>query len=369
VNGLRILLYTNVDSAHAGGVQAVVRSLACGLSRRGHRVSSGWAERSRPDRGRNAGWAEPFHVRQGSARWLHLPTAARLVLRLLRERPQIVNIHFASPSALYFIALAPWLGYRVVVTCHGSDILRPLPGDAPFLAQVIGGADAVTAVSEAIATQLADEGLAPESAPVVIANGVDTRFWHPGPPREASRGDPLLVAVGRLERVKGFDVLIRACAALGQRGCRARLVIVGEGSEQKALAQQAASLGLGGKVQFAGRRSPEEIRAYLHEADLFVLPSRSEGMPLSLLEAMATGTPVVAADVGGVAHTAGNIARLVPPDDPEALAEAVADLLGDPGARAALGERSRARAEAFSVIGAHDAYEALMRDLVRARRA
>ncbi len=369
MTGLRVLLYTNVDSAQAGGVQAVVRSLACGLVRRGHRVSSGWAERGLPDRRRNAGWAEPFHVRRNSARWLHLPTAARLILRLLRERPQIVNIHFASPSALYFVALAPWLGYRVVVTCHGSDILRPLPEDAPYLAQVIGGADAVTAVSDDIAAQLVDEGLAPRIAPVVIANGVDTHFWHPGPPRQAGDGDRLLVAVGRLERVKGFDVLIGACAALARRGCRARLVIIGEGSQHESLVQQVARLGVQDMVHFAGRRSPEDIRAYLHEADLFVLPSRSEGMPLALMEAMATGTPAVAADVGGVADTAGNGARLVPPDDPEALAEAVADLLGDPDARAALGKKARARAEAFSVAGAHDAYDALMRDLVRPRRA
>ena len=359
MSGVRILLYANVDAAEAGGVQAVMRSLAGRLAAQGHRVRVGWAERSAPSSG-DDGWAEAFHVRRGEGRWLHLPTLARLAVRLLRERPQVVNIHFASPSVRYFIALAPWLGFRVAVTCHGSDVLRPLPHDAPHLAAVLTGADAVTVVSEDIAARLAQDGIAPSRPPLVIANGVDTGFWAPPASRAAASALPHLVALGRLEPVKGFDILIEAAALLHANGTPVRLTIIGEGSEREALAAQAARLGVEQAVTFAGRLAPPAIRDLFQAADLFVLSSRSEGMPLALMEAMASGLPVVAADVGGVARTAGGAAMLVPPESPQALAEAIASLLGDESECALSGEKARARALAFSVEAGYAAYAALL---------
>lgn len=369
MSGLKILLYANVDSAHAGGVQSVVRSLRDHLAARGHAVSTGWAERSGAAAGAGAdGWSGQFPVRSGSPRWLHLPTAARLLARLLRERPQVVNIHYASPSTLYFTALARWLGFRVVVTCHGSDILRPLAADAPFLARIICRADAVTAVSPDIAARLPAKGPRPCRPAEVIANGVDTVFWHPAPQTCNGGSDPVLVSVGRLEPVKGFDLLIAACAMLEQRGCPVRLVLIGEGSQADALADQARQLGIAGRVTFAGRCAPTDIRAHFHAADLFVLPSRSEGMPLALLEAMASGLPAVAAKVGGVARTAAGSARLVPPENAADLAAAIADLVQDRDARKALGQQARKRARDFSVAQAHAAYEAVMCELARPKR-
>ncbi len=368
---MRILFYANVDAAEAGGVQGVVRSLAPALAARGHEVGTGWAERTGPAPAAGEdGWAEAFHVRRGG-RWLSLRAAARLVLRLVRERPQVVNIHYASPSSLYFLALAPLFGFKVVLTCHGSDVLRPLPGDLPYLAQVIGQAHAVTVVSEDIAARLAAIGIAPRNPPLVITNGVDTNFWHPPASRAAPDAQPTLVTVGRLEQVKGVDILIEACAILAARGTPVRLVLIGEGSQSDALGAQAARLGIAADVTFAGRLAPAAIRTQLHTADLFVLPSRSEGMPLALLEAMATGLPAVAADVGGVSRTAGEGALLVPPENPQALAEGIAQLIGDgsPDARADLERRSRERALAFRLSRSHDAYAALIADLGRPRRA
>lgn len=383
---MRVLLYANVDAAEAGGVQAVVRGLGARLAAQGHRVATGWAERSSPPpAGDDDGWAQAFYVRPGRSRWWHLPTLARLALRLVRERPQVVNIHFASPSARYFIALAPWFGFRVAVTCHGSDVLRPLPHDAPYLGRVIAGADAVTVVSEEIAARLAQDGHAPARPPAVIANGVDTDFWRPPPAscsvatappasvpsRAAVRALPHLVALGRLQAVKGFDLLLEAAAHLAAQGTRLKLTIIGEGSEGDALAARAERLGIGQTVTFAGRLHPPAIRELFHHADLFVLPSRSEGMPLAMMEAMASGLPVVAADVGGVARTAGGAAKLVPPERPEALAEAIGSLVGDDSEheRMLLREQARARARAFSVEAGHTAYAALLTDLARKRRA
>lgn len=360
---LRILVYANVERDEAGGAQAVVRSLCDHLRARGHRVSIGWSSASGGGKCDADEWAEQFPARIGKRRWLHLPTAVRLLARLLRERPDVVNIHFASPSARYFYLLAPLLGYRTVLTCHGSDVLRPLPQDAPQLAAIITGADAVTAVSHDIAAKI-DTELGPQRVRevTVIANGVDASFWHPAPP-DASEKRPAagrIVAIGRLEQVKGFDLLIEALARLRVAGTAVRLSLVGDGSQRAALEQQAQRAGVDDEVEFVGRLSREAVRARLHAADLFVLPSRSEGTPLALLEAMATGMACVAADVGGVARTAAGTAELVPAEDPDALAAAVEKLLNDSAARGALGRRARERALDFSIEHSHDTYAAVM---------
>lgn len=281
----------------------------------------------------------------------------------------MVHIHYAAPGSRYFHALAPWLGFRVAVTCHGSDILRPLAHDAPHLAQVIGEADAVTVVSQDLAARLDALGIAPRRGPEVIANGVDTGFWKPSASGAAAGAVPDLVAIGRLEPVKGFDLLIEACAMLAARGQATRLTIIGEGSQGEALAALATRLGIGEQITLAGRLPPPAIRDALHAAAAFVLPSRSEGMPLALMEALASGTPAIAADVGGVANTAGRAALLVSAENPEALANAIARLAGDERLRKGLRKRAQERARAFSVEAGHAAYEALLSEIARTRRS
>lgn len=363
---LKILLYANCDGASVGGVQSVVRGLAQFLEGRGHAVSTGWAECSAPEPERAPGWAEQFPVRKGASRWFHLPSGVRLVWRLLRERPQVVHVHYASPSARYFTMLARWLPFRVMLTCHGSDILRPLPEDADHLGVVLGEADCVTVVTPDIQSRLASDRLRGPDNCLLVPNGVDTDFWHPAPAPRAENAEPVLLAVGRLEPVKGLDLLIAACAALARSGRPVRLVIVGEGSQRAPLERQAQDAGLGDWVTFTGALPPAAIRAHLHASDLYVLPSRSEGMPLALLEAMATGTPAIAADVGGVARMAGGAVRLVRPEDPQDLAAAIAELSAKPALRRARGEAARARALEFSIANTNAAYEQAMLALVGA---
>lgn len=368
---LRILVYANVKRDEAGGAQAVVRSLRDHLSNQGHQVSTGWNSENEPGVHNACEWVEHFPVRVGQRRWLHLPTAIRLFVRLLRERPDVINIHFASASSRYFYALAPLLGYRTVLTCHGSDVLRPLPQDAPHLATIISGADVVTAVSQDIADRVCEsQGERHGRRVTVIANGVDTRFWHPVPqhPRETGLVTARIVAVGRLEQVKGYDLLIEALARLRTAGIATSLTLIGDGSQRAVLEKQTQVAGIDDRVVFTGPLPREQVRARLHEADLFVLPSRSEGTPLALLEAMATGTACLAAGVGGVPASAGKAVRLVPPEDPATLSAAIADLLTDPQARIALAERARTRALGFSIDETHRAYEALMLGLASAKR-
>jgi glycosyltransferase involved in cell wall biosynthesis len=363
---LRILVYANVERDEAGGAQAVVRSLRDYLRGRGHKVSSGWNSGIEGKVQNKGEWVGHFPIRQGQRRWLHIPTAARLATRLVRERPDVVNIHFASPSARYFHALAPLFGYQTVLTCHGSDVLRPLPQDAEHLPAIVTGADEVTAVSQDIAARLAENKDGETQLQVtVIPNGVDTRFWHPAahrPPAHHKTGGQI-IAIGRLEPVKGFDLLIDALARLRARGSQATLTLVGDGSQRAALEAQAHTAGIADSVVFAGQLPREEVRAKLHAADLFVLPSRSEGTPLALLEAMATGTACIATCVGGVPASVGEAAWLVSPEDAAALSTAIAHLLAEPKARSALGHAARERACKFSAEETHRAYETVMLNL------
>ncbi|MEQ5787967.1 glycosyltransferase family 4 protein [Erythrobacter sp. NFXS35] len=357
---LRILVYANVERDEAGGAQAVVRSLCDHLCARGHRVSLGWNSATGTGKRDTGEWVQHFPVRAGQKRWLHLPTALRLLARLLRERPEVVNIHFASAAARYFQLFAPWLRFRTVLTCHGSDVLRPLRQDEPHLPAILAGADVVTAVSQDIAARI---GAVRRGVSVaVIANGIDTDFWHPAMQTRPAKGSVTgrIVAVGRLERVKGFDLLIDALARLRTEGIEARLTLIGEGAERAALEQQVRAAQVADRVEFAGRLPREAVRARLQCADLFVLSSRSEGTPLALLEAMATGTACIATSVGGVPASAGTAVRLVAPENPAALSAAIAELLADRQARHAVANAARQRALAFDVGATHRAYEAIM---------
>jgi glycosyltransferase involved in cell wall biosynthesis len=148
---------------------------------------------------------------------------------------------------------------------------------------------------------------------------------------------PIVGAIGRLEEQKGFDVLLRSLADVPD----ATLAVVGDGTERKPLQALAGALGVGERVVWAGWTS--DPRAWLPAFDVFVLPSRFEGFPLALLEALLAECAVVASDVGSVAEAVRDreTGLLVPAEDPAALAAAVRQLLGDDGLRRQLGERGR----------------------------
>lgn len=167
---------------------------------------------------------------------------------------------------------------------------------------------------------------------------------------------PLLVSVGRLTPVKGFDVALRALALLPDAG----LVIVGEGEQRAVLGELAAPFS--DRVYFVGRQPQEKALRYLRAADLFVLSSHTEGLSHVLLEAIAVGTPAVATRVGGNPEilTDGLNGLLVPSDDPPALAAAVRRLLDDPALAAALAEAGRQRSAYFSWDAVVDRTEALL---------
>ncbi|MCA2214077.1 glycosyltransferase [Jidongwangia harbinensis] len=162
-------------------------------------------------------------------------------------------------------------------------------------------------------------------------------------------GPPTLVSVGSLEQpYKGVDTLLRALARLHATGTPARLVHVGDGRCRPGLERLAADLGLGGQVHFAGMLpAGEPVRRHLDAADLFVMPSRTEGLPRALIEAMARGLPAVGTTAGGIPELLPP-GDLVPPGDDAALAWVVAGHLTSPRRAAAASARNLARARDFA---------------------
>ena len=187
----------------------------------------------------------------------------------------------------------------------------------------------------------------------VIRHGLDLAVWTPAPSRPPTATLHVL-AVGRLVRKKGFDVLVASLADLGARGVDVEARVVGAGPEETALREAARAAGLGSRCTFAGACSPPEVRAAMVDwADVLAAPSRvdptgdRDGLPNVVGEAMASAVPVVGTGVGGLPEMLadGETGLVVPPDDARALADALARLAGDADLRRRLGAGARRRAE------------------------
>lgn len=165
----------------------------------------------------------------------------------------------------------------------------------------------------------------------------------------ATRGDaPVVIFVGRLDAVKGVPLLLEAFAALRERHPEARLKIVGDGPARADCEARALALGLTERAEFLGYRAMDEVPALLDAADLLVLPSFAEGLPVVLMEALAARIPVIASRVAGVQELVedGETGYAIPAGDLESLIARMDQLLGDPALRARLGAAGRARVEA-----------------------
>jgi len=204
----------------------------------------------------------------------------------------------------------------------------------------------------------------PEGRIEVIPNGVDVDRFQPCTHRDSAEvgGEMLLVVVARLIEIKEIQHLITALSLLPEvMRKRMRVCVCGTGPFADQIHAQVRKAGLADRVDFAGLLSYENIPARLKEADVCVLPSLQEGLPLSLLEAMASGLPVVASSVGGIPDIVkdGVNGLLVPAADPVALREALVRLLTDPALRRNLGAAARRTAEAWSWTAVWERYEKL----------
>ena len=181
-------------------------------------------------------------------------------------------------------------------------------------------------------------------------------------------GDLLVLTVANLRPEKGYDVLLDAARIVTDRGLAVRFAAVGRGPLAEELDERHRALGLGAHFRFLGERS--DVIRLLVGCDVFVLPSRQEGLPVTLMEATSTGTPIVATAVGGVPQVISDGADgiVVPAGDPAALADAIERVVLDPGLRRLLGEGAARRSAVFDVTAASREVEDIYRRLAGSTR-
>lgn len=360
---LRVCLVTGLFPPAIGGEERHASLLARGLSRRGHPVTVVTQRLANaPRREVLEGVRVERVIRPSRIGPFFGPSyAAWLAGFLLTSRRafDIIQTTYVYWDAVTVALLKPVLRSRLVVRLvvagPGGDLDRfsgmrlwPVTGryDRPSLDRlvrfVVRRADAFLCLNARARGELEALGVAPSRCHVV-PNGVEvSRFADT--PRSTRAGEGKMLCVARLVPQKGIDVLLRAVAAVRVAAGDVHLTVLGDGPERPNLVRLAADLGLTDLVEFRG--AVTEVAPHLAGAGIFVLPSRFEGFPLALLEAMAAGLPVVATVVDGntdiVRH--GMDGLLVPPDDPGALANALLRLLREPSLAAQLGGEARRRA-------------------------
>jgi glycosyltransferase involved in cell wall biosynthesis len=283
-------------------------------------------------------WYTPKILRRFYGRFF-LASVRRTFDRAVSEfQPDIVFAPWAYPDGYAAVKLARQAMLPVVVQVHGSDVrsLDAIPSRLAGTAWALQQADGVIAVSRELAGRVNALGVDGDRVHVVI-DGVDLQQFHPGDRIAAkskvsmASGIKHLLFVGNLVHVKGIDVLLSACTQLPRQLGPWQLHLVGEGPLRGRLVRQSNSLGIGDHVRFHGSIPHEVLPDWFRAADLFVLPSRSEGVPNVLLEAAACGLPFVASDVGGIPEIADiGASQLVPPENPQLLSQAIVEMLSRP---------------------------------------
>ncbi len=276
--------------------------------------------------------------------------------RRLAHESDVLHAHWI-PSGLIALATRPFGGRPpVVVSVWGSDValLR-----APFLGRLVRvllrRVAAVIAVSETMKRELVGLGLRPERVVVVLSAATD--LPRPQVDREQLRrqlglpaGRPVVLYLGRLSPEKGPHLLLDAARRVVEAVPEVQFALVGDGNLRPTLEATVDAQGLRGHVLFAGLVPHHEVGAWLAAADVLVLPSLSEGLPHTVMEAMAFSLPVVATAVGGVPEIVhdGVSGYVVPPAQSVPLADRLVDLLRDPERRRRFGE---AGADRFREMG------------------
>ena len=283
----------------------------------------------------------------------HAPATVRQAAAFARwcRRQRIAVLHTCDLYANTFgLPAAAFAGVPVRIANRRE--LNPDKSTAQIAAQrfAYGFAGHIVANSEAALRRLRQEGVGAGRVSV-IPNGIDLDAFRPTGRQESGfrNHDSALrrvVTVARFRPEKGLDTFIDAARLAVQRVPDLEFTLVGDGPLAGALEARVQSAGLSGRVRFLGLR--EDVADVLRDHDLFVLPSRSEAFPNAVLEAMATGLPIVATRVGGVPEMVehGRSGILVPPGRPEEIAGAIVGLARRPSYARALGRRARADAEA-----------------------
>lgn len=345
-----------IDSLHLGGAQEVVLNLAtCGSSRFRHEVATMHGHGIYWDRLRQAG----VKVHSLSPHKLLPFYLASVPWRLLADKPDILHCHLI-PSNIIAKPLGALLGVPVVINHdHTNDTLR---ADSRLLLALDRFSNRFASHIVAVSASCRDFLITRESIPTsdvtLVPNAIDLRRFSPSAARRdqarVELGLPasarVVAGVGRLNPQKNFSLFLDIAAQLAPRFPDLHFLLAGDGPEEKMLREKAAALGISDRVTFSGYVADTRL-VYL-AADVLLMPSRYEGLPMTLLEAMAMGLPVVASQLDGIAEVIGDGREgfLVPSDDASLFVERTAALLQGAELSSRIAQNARAKIEAsFSV--------------------
>jgi glycosyltransferase involved in cell wall biosynthesis len=339
----RILIV--ITLAETGGAQSYVAGLLPALEGRFDVVVAAHGDGPLREASRAAGarFVPLRHVRRPLHPARDLLGLLELVVLMRRAAPDIVHANSSKAGVLGRLAAA-LAGVPIrIFTVHGWAFAASSGAVSVLYRWADRLMAPLTTLTICVAERERTSGLAArtccEERTVVIPNAVDVGA---APLARHEGGPPLIVAVGRLAEPKDALTLVRAFAAVRERPFTA--LLVGDGPDRPPVEAEVRRLGLEDAVTLTGTR--DDVPELLARADVFVLSSRSEGAPLSILEAMAAGLPVVSSCVGGVPELVadGETGLLVPPGDPAAMAAALGRLVADAGLRRRLGAAGRERA-------------------------
>lgn len=248
---------------------------------------------------------------------------------------------FARPA----LRVAALRGVPVVVNYHGGEAEDFLAQAASSVRRSLCSTRALLVPSGFLVDVFARHGIAAR----ILPNVIDLSRFVPRPKAASSRSGPHLVVARNLEHIYGADLAIRAFVEIRQRYPGARLSLTGTGPAQSALESLAGQLGVAEGVRFLGRLDRDAMVALYQGADLLLNPSRADNLPGAILEAMASGVPIIASAVGGVPYLLEHdrTALLVPAEDPAALADAALALLDAPERGAALTKTALAEVQRY----------------------
>lgn len=309
-------------------------------------------------RARERGISAEEIVCRGRADWRALMQLRRL---LRAESIDIVHTH-GYKADLYGYLAARLEAKPVIATCHNwLDHGAKLTAYNRLDRFVLQSFDAVAAVSEPIARQLVASGV-PAGRIAVVANGIDIRAFDPRTRKSAlpESKDLVIGAVSRLELQKGFEHLLNAFPTVRQSFPSARLLIVGEGPDRGRIEELIKQRGLHNAVTLAGQQT--DMPTVYASMDLFVLPSLNEGLPMTLLEAMAASKPIIATRVGAIPKVISHrtTGLLVEPADSVGLASAITLLLSDRSLRLQQAQNARSHVErCYSAEAMAQSYHAM----------
>jgi glycosyltransferase involved in cell wall biosynthesis len=276
--------------------------------------------------------------------FLFVSTLAQLIWFLRSRRIDIVNLHFPIDNYVYFALCRRLLPFKLVTSIHGQDaFVRERPKDTYSRAFtfILESSDLLVLPSDAYRRKLLEAFPRLHDRTIFIHNGIDPAQFSAAdrqPDDDRRRNGRYILCVAELKDNKAIDVLLQAASPLLAQDPSLTLVLAGDGPLRGELERMASSLGIRSQTMFLGTQGGPEIARLMRGCELMVLPSRVEPFGIVLIEAMASKTPVVATNVGGIPEIVDHeiTGILTEPENPQALTAALQRVLADSGLRTRL---------------------------------